>query len=149
NGRRNHDEIRLWLDYIDGADWIVDDAGVAGGLAPDAPFIVMGDLNADPADGDSRGNPAGSLLDHPRVNGAFTPTSVVTGASRRRGAWDVSDTAVWGLRVEYAQPSTDLTVTDGGVIRGSADLPGGGLEGGFGASDHFPVWVEIALEKQE
>ena len=34
NGRRNHDEIRLWADYIDPArgDYLVDDAGRRGGL---------------------------------------------------------------------------------------------------------------------
>ncbi len=30
NGKRNFDEIRLWRDYIDGADYIVDDPGDAG-----------------------------------------------------------------------------------------------------------------------
>ena len=145
NGRRNHDEIRLWLDYIDGAEWIVDDAGARGGLAPGASFIVMGDLNADPVDGSSRDSPAAKLLAHPRVNGDFAPTSEVPGTSRRRVAWDGTDTAVWGLRVGYAQPSADLRVLDGGVIRGDKDLPGT-LPDGFSASDHFPVWVEIAFE---
>ena len=33
---RNADEIRFWADYVagDDTDWIVDDAGGAGGLAP-------------------------------------------------------------------------------------------------------------------
>ena len=51
NGRRNHDEIRFWADYLDGADWIVDDGGARGGLAPDALFVLLGDLNADPRRG--------------------------------------------------------------------------------------------------
>ncbi len=34
NGRRNHDEIRFWNDYLDRAEigYIRDDAGLAGGL---------------------------------------------------------------------------------------------------------------------
>ena len=37
NGRRNHDEIRLWADYISAghrADYIYDDQGRRGGLHP-------------------------------------------------------------------------------------------------------------------
>src|SRR3546814_4260489 len=38
NGLRNHDEIRLWAEYLSGAaiDWLYDDSGRRGGLAPDA-----------------------------------------------------------------------------------------------------------------
>ena len=35
NVRRNHDEIRLWRDYLNGASYIVDDTGVRGGLGAD------------------------------------------------------------------------------------------------------------------
>jgi endonuclease/exonuclease/phosphatase family metal-dependent hydrolase len=53
NGRRNHDEIRLIADYIGGkkADYLVDDKGQRGGLAADALFVIVGDLNCDPVDG--------------------------------------------------------------------------------------------------
>ena len=37
NGRRNHDEIRLWSDYLSGeehANYLIDDAGKSGGLHP-------------------------------------------------------------------------------------------------------------------
>ncbi len=50
NAGRNADEIRFWVDYLDGAGWIVDDAGLRGAAAA-APFVLLGDLNADPADG--------------------------------------------------------------------------------------------------
>ena len=56
NGRRNHDEIRLWADYISGgsnAAYLYDDEGKTGGLPKDARFVILGDYNADPADGDS------------------------------------------------------------------------------------------------
>ena len=48
NRLRNSDEIRFWADYLDGADYIRDDAGRAGGLAEDRIFVLLGDLNADP-----------------------------------------------------------------------------------------------------
>jgi hypothetical protein len=53
NGKRNHDEIRFWADYIKGAAYIQDDQGVSGGLAAGAKFVIAGDYNADPRDGDS------------------------------------------------------------------------------------------------
>ena len=75
NGRRNHDEIRLWADYINDASYLYDDAGVSGGLAADQRFIVLGDLNADPLDGDSYDHAINQLLTHPRVNASVIPTS--------------------------------------------------------------------------
>lgn len=56
NGRRNFDEIRFWADYLTGsgtAEWIHDDRGAKGGLASDAPFVILGDLNAEPVRGDA------------------------------------------------------------------------------------------------
>lgn len=66
NGRRNHDEIRFRVDYTGPAEqggYVVDDKGRKGGLAstdssepgrpgPGASFIILGDLNGDPHDGD-------------------------------------------------------------------------------------------------
>ena len=51
NGRRNHDEIRFFADYIgpkEDAVYIYDDTGNHGGLARGASFVVVGDLNSDP-----------------------------------------------------------------------------------------------------
>ena len=56
NGRRNHDEIRFWADYVRpgaGSGYIYDDAGGTGGLKPGSSFVILGDQNADPLDGDS------------------------------------------------------------------------------------------------
>ena len=55
NGTRNHDEIRFWSDYVSPstAGYIVDDAGQRGGLRKNEFFVIAGDLNADPVDGDS------------------------------------------------------------------------------------------------
>ncbi len=77
NGRRNHDEIRFWADYVSpGRDaYITDDQGRAGGLGAGARFIIVGDYNADPLDGDSTGQAMRQLLDHPLINAAFIPHS--------------------------------------------------------------------------
>jgi hypothetical protein len=77
NGCRNHDEIRLIADYIDGdkGGYLVDDAGKRGGLAADALFVIAGDLNCDPFDGQGVPGTMNQLLQNPRVDASFTPTS--------------------------------------------------------------------------
>jgi hypothetical protein len=77
NGRRNHDEVRFWADYLlpSRSRYIYDDKGNFGGLAPGELFVVLGDLNADPMDGDSIPGTAQQLLDHPLVNTRLTPSS--------------------------------------------------------------------------
>jgi hypothetical protein len=53
---RNHDKIRLWADYISRprrSSYLYDDKGRRGGLRPGSRFVIAGDLNADPYDGDS------------------------------------------------------------------------------------------------
>ena len=57
NQKRNHDEIRLWADFLDGADYVVDDQGAAGGLEDGQHFVIMGDQNADPDEGSSIDDP--------------------------------------------------------------------------------------------
>lgn len=132
NQKRNHDEIRFWADYIAGADYIVDDATVQGGLRPNTPFVILGDLNADPDEGGSFRDPVGRfLLGDARINGAFVPASDAAIAGL-----DEDDTARFGLRVDYVLPSAGLRVLRGGVWRTETDRP---------ASDHFPVWLDLAI----
>lgn len=151
NGRRNHDEIRFWADYIDGAAYIIDDAGRRGGLAPDAPFVILGDLNADPEQGDSRDRAIDRLLRHARVDASVTPRSLCPVEKLRDEA-----TSHFRLRVDYVLPSKGLTPLAAGVWRGFADTPptrpgeGGGTasrEPGEAIekfpSDHFPVWMDV------
>jgi len=166
NGRRNHDEIRLWADYIgDSArsDYLIDDRGRRGGLASNASFVIAGDLNADPLDGGSMPGAIAQLLDHPRVHrevarGALTPRSQggVVAAERQGGpnlthrsdpAFDTGDFddrpgSVGNLRVDYVLPSADLTVCASGVVWPEAET------GPAMSSDHRLVWVDIALPGQ-
>lgn len=46
--RRNHDEIRFWVDYLEDAAYIEDNSGWGGGLARGASVVLVGLLNADP-----------------------------------------------------------------------------------------------------
>ena len=73
NGRRNHDEIRLWMDYVDPSqgDYLYDDRGRSGGLAEKTSFVIAGDLNADPHDGGSHPGAIRQLLDHRAIASNF------------------------------------------------------------------------------
>src|SRR5262245_56956807 len=55
NGTRNYDEIRFWADHIvpSRSGYIYDDEGHSGGMPPGAMFVIAGDQNSDPLDGDS------------------------------------------------------------------------------------------------
>lgn len=139
NGRRNHDEIRFWQEYIRGSAAIVDDSSRAGGLRADAAFVVMGDLNADPDEGDGFGTPMQDLFSTDRVH-PEAPEATDAGQAAFPDL-DPDDTARWGLRVDYVLPSTNLTVTDRGVWR-----PTGIDATDPAVSDHFPVWVDVALK---
>ena len=77
-GRRNHDEIRFWADYVlPGAQRLpLRRRGRARRpQARASRFVIAGDQNADPFDGDSVAGAAQQLLDNPRVNTSRTPTS--------------------------------------------------------------------------
>src|SRR5690606_793374 len=121
NGARNADEIRLWREYISPGDkpWLCDDGGRCGGLDSQARFVIAGDLNNDPADGDGRHEAIMELLEHPRVLRHATPRSegaVEAGAEHaaagitRHGSpahatGDFGD-KVGTLRLDYVLPST-------------------------------------------
>ena len=67
NGTRNHDEIRLWADYVlpSRSGYLYDDQ--PPGRAQAGRFVIMGDQNADPFDGDSVAGAAQQLL---RIRGS-------------------------------------------------------------------------------
>ncbi|MCW5767485.1 MAG: endonuclease/exonuclease/phosphatase family protein [Phycisphaeraceae bacterium] len=136
NQKRNHDEIRFWADYLDRAAYIVDDLNQPGGLDPDAHFVILGDLNADPEKGNSFKNPIKrNLFANTRINSSITPVSdlAVPGL-------EPSDTAMFKLRVDYVLPSRTLEPIRAGVWRSNpepVDMP-------F-PSDHFPVWMDVRV----
>lgn len=151
NGRRNHDEIRLWAQLLDGAP------GLPIAVPPGARFVLAGDLNADPHDGDSSGDPIRRwLLSHPRIAAEPVPSSAGAVAAterdaainaRHRGpaAHDTADFPDTGggpgnLRTDYVLPSTTLQVLDAGVFWPTPGQPGASLVGG---SDHRLVWIDV------
>ena len=161
NGCRNHDEIRFWVDYLtDGkASWIVDDAGASGGLAAEERFVVMGDLNCDPVDGDSRRGAIQALIGHARVQDA-EPRSL-GGVEQKVKQFGVNmtqqgdpglDTGDFGdkvgqgpgnLRVDYLLPSKSLNVLAAGVNWPKSHEPSLRLAE---VSDHRLVWIEFTTK---
>ena len=162
NGCRNHDEIRFWADYISGSAYIYDDAGRSGGLEPRGHFVIMGDENADPLDGDSTEQAILQLLNSPLVNTSVTPSSdgAAEQAALQRGINDSHrgdpryDTADFGdagtcgnLRVDYVLPSETLEILDAGVFWPLSTDPLFRLVGvyPFPSSDHRLVWADLRL----
>jgi hypothetical protein len=163
NGTRNHDEIRFWADYVTpgtASRYITDDAGGAGGLEPGSSFVVLGDQNADPVDGDSTQDAILQLLDHPRITDPL-PTSlggpeasVLQGGANTTHVGDpafdtadFADTAPGNLRADYVLPSRDLKVLDAGVFWPLQADPLSALTGTFPfpSSDHRLVWVDLRV----
>ena len=164
NGRRNHDEIRFWSDYLSSRSgaYIRDDRGQRGGFTGGA-FVIMGDLNSDPKDGASLPGAIGKLLSHPRVDSTFVPGSkgaveahtAQGGANARHQGDPAADTADFSdriagnLRVDYLLPSKGLTVCGGGVFWPSQADPQAPLVWSNGAapsSDHRLVWIDVTSD---
>lgn len=156
NGKRNHDEIRFWADYVRGADYIYDDAGAPGGLPEGTRFVIAGDQNADPLDGDSRNGAIRQLLEHPAINNNCVPRSAGGAvASESQGGInrehrgdpatdtaDFSDRSTGNLRIDYVLPSRSLAIDGCGVFWPTPDEPGHAL---IEHSDHRLVWVDIRI----
>jgi hypothetical protein len=165
NGTRNHDEIRFWADYISPgqSSYIYDDNGVFGGLKPGSMFVIAGDQNSDPFDGDSIPGSIQQLLDHPLVNTKVTPSSeggpeqsLLQGDNNLLHLGDPAfDTADFGeaifggpgnLRVDYVLPRASLRIKGAGVFWPLSTDPLFSLVGvfPFPSSDHRLVWVDLS-----
>jgi hypothetical protein len=172
NGTRNNDEIRFWADYIipSRSSYIYDDDGKSGGITPGDAFVIAGDQNSDPLDGDSVPGSIQQLLDHPLVNTRVTPDSeggaeqaVLQDAANDTHlgdpAFDTADFAdAYGpppdfggapgnLRADYVLPRKQLRILDAGVFWPLADDPLFSLVGTypFPSSDHRLVWVDLTV----
>lgn len=155
NAARNHDEIRLWAEYISPGDkpWLCDDRGRCGGLPEGADFVIVGDYNADPADGSSLRGTIQQLLEHPRVLRYPTPRSegavvavATSPANSGQHSSPAHDTAQFGprngnFRVDYVLPSVGLSVVDSGVFWPAPGQPGADW---LDATDHRMVWLDLA-----
>jgi hypothetical protein len=155
NAARNHDELRLWQEYLTAGDkpWLCDDKGQCGGLAQDARFVILGDLNNDPVDGDGRHEAIVELIENARVLRYPTPrsaggeeTSLAYAAKGivRKGA-PFHATGDFGpksgtLRLDYVLPSTGFEYVGSGVFWPASNSPEAKIADG---SDHHLVWVDV------
>lgn len=146
NGKRNEAEISFWASYIDRE-------------VLDGPFAVMGDLNADPMDGEGSHEAISVLLAHPLVQdpepesrGAVVASSAQAGPNLTQKSPARFDTVDWdeartpgNMRVDYVLPSSNLTVSGAGVFWPAPDEDGFDLLGPSGdlSSHHRLVWVDI------
>jgi hypothetical protein len=164
NGRRNHDEIRFWADYISPARsrYIVDDAGRRGGLRLTDSFVILGDQNADPLDGDSVDAAIDQLLGDWRIQDPLPQSAGAPEASAIQGGVnathqgdprfdtaDFADTAPGNLRADYVLPSLALRITDAGLFWPAQADPLFRLTGvfPFPSSDHRLVWVDLRVPR--
>jgi hypothetical protein len=161
NGTRNYDEIRLWADYITpgAGGYIYDDGGGRGGLERGARFVIAGDQNSDPLDGDSIPGSIQLLLENRLVNARTTPSSpgAVQQNALQGGAnlthrsdpkfdtADFADTAPGNLRADYVLPRKNMSILGSGVFWPLNTDPLFRLVGTFPfpTSDHRLVWVDV------
>ncbi|MEH1861365.1 MAG: phytase [Nostoc sp.] len=167
NGKRNHDEIRFWADYITpgNANYIYDDEGKIGGIDPGSSFVIVGDQNADPLDGDSFDNAIRQLLQNPNINTNVIPTSLGArqqadlqgGANASQNGnpsfdtADFADNTPGNLRTDYVLPSADLKIANSGVfwpLNTDSTFP---LVGTFPfpSSDHRLVFADVQTGSNE
>lgn len=133
NTPRNHDEAAFWLGHL-----------------PDAPFVILGNVNLDAADGD--GDPAAlaallAVTQDPQPRGAWQPPQTGPNAAHRGDpALDTAEyaRAPGNLRLDYVLPATALRVLDAGVIWPAPDDPS--AESVALASHRKLVWVDLDLE---
>ena len=172
NGKRNADEIRLTADYVTpgAGGYIYDDQGRRGGLHPSALFVIAGDQNSDPLDGDSIPGAIQQLLESDRINatdppssaGAVEATALQGGANLshrsdpRFDTADFLDTAPGNLRADYVLPRRNIKIADSAVfwpvqadplfrLTGVFNGAVWGPVGGFPTSDHRLVWADLDL----
>ncbi|MFQ1699604.1 endonuclease/exonuclease/phosphatase family protein [Loktanella agnita] len=121
NGLRNRDELRLWQLVLDGAF----------GPPPER-FIIAGNANLDPVDGDGFSTAMAVFLADPRLQ---DPLPGIDTAD-----WPEQD-GPGNLRVSYVLPSVDWQITDAGVHWPASD--GGSDSDGLLAGPHHLVWVDV------
>ena len=133
NGRRNHDEIAFWATHL-----------------PDAPFVLAGNANLDPVDGDGRKDAIRALLADPRLTDPLPRSDGAKAAADADQKGDPSlDTADWpdgkpgNLRVTYVLPASGLTITGSGTFWPAEGQPLS--QAAATASPHKLVWLDLEI----
>lgn len=150
NGKRNHDEVRFWVDYLSSnqsSAYIYDDNGVKGGIKGKR-FVVMGDLNTSMTEGDAHKKAIVDLITHSKINANFVPRSAGAKEHTPDNTLAATHTAGWRMRADYVLPSKlGIKVKDGGVFWPTQqDSLYRLIETRNRSSDHRLVWLDIVLE---
>jgi len=136
NARRNHDETAFWAGYD-----------------PGGPFVILGDTNLDPVDGEGRRDAWAAiapLVQDPQPRSAGGAAAPQDGANAAHEGDPAQDTADWpdsdgpgNMRVDVVLPAKGLTVVGSGVFW---PAPGEPLADTVAAaSRHRLVWVDLDL----
>ena len=149
NGKRNHDEIRFWLDYItpNKGSYIYDDNKQYGGLSADQSFIILGDQNASSVEGDAINSSIANLLSS-NLTQDVMPKSDGGKTHSPENSHGKHHTAYWRMRADYVLPSVKgLTPVNSGVFW---PLPSNNtyrlIKDRSASSDHRLVWVDVELD---
>ncbi|KGJ95068.1 Endonuclease/exonuclease/phosphatase [Colwellia psychrerythraea] len=152
NGKRNHDEIRFWQDYISAnkASYIYDDNGQTGGIKANQAFVLLGDLNATTVDGNAIKTGIASLLNNPKIQDVM-PQSQAGKLHKPDNINAKNHTSNWGMRVDYVLASVlGLTVNDSGIFWPLENEETYRLiKDRKASSDHRLVWLELELEVKD
>ena len=137
NGRRNQDEAAFWLRLLDG------DLPFP---PPEAPFVLLGQSNLDPQDGEGRRGAMQALLTHKALQDP-EPRSTSGRVEPGHKGDPALDTALYdgigGLRVEVILPASALKITSTGMLAPPDSDPMAATL--TRAARHRPIWVEVTL----
>ncbi|MEQ8895925.1 MAG: endonuclease/exonuclease/phosphatase family protein [Roseovarius sp.] len=140
NGRRNHDEITVWQRYLDRAF----------GPVAEGAFVLAGNANLDPVDGDGRKGAITGLLDDPRLQDPAPRRAGAAVQGEGQQGDPALDTVAWSaptpghLRVSYVLPAAGLEVVGSGVFWPDDGDPL--AEAARTASRHRVVWVDLRID---
>ncbi len=138
NGRRNRDEAAFWLRLLDGS---------LPYPPPPSPFVLLGQSNLDPVDGDGLHDAMQALLTNPALQDP-QPRGTSGHTDPGQKGDPALDTAfypkgVGGLRVDVILPQAGLNVASAGILWPAETDPFAAILAA--ASRHRPVWAEITL----
>ena len=133
NGRRNHDQLRFWQHYLDGAF----------GPAPDGPFVLLGHANQDPGRGEGIKAGIRGLLADPRLQDPMPLRSDAGLGEPPEATVEWPRVTPPQMRVSYVLPSRGWSVAASGV---HWPMSGDGARIAMDASRHRMVWVDLQID---
>jgi hypothetical protein len=128
------------------SSYIYDDNGQLGGFKGKH-FVIAGDLNASPDEGDGIKSGIQGLLEHPLVNNSIVPKSEGGSLHTPNNQYSAGHTAGWAMRADYVLPSISLDVKDSGVFWPKQNDPLYRLiKDRKNSSDHRLVWIDVLVQ---